>query len=639
MKLYSAAMAAITLLPMAGLSAQTSLTTLQPGAKREIKQEIPVNVVFLGFSQAQPGISDPMAVNPTDFLAKLPKTYDVQSRYKFYYGLPSDLGLKYQYKYNVVFAPAAFETSFFQFLTSRLSPFGLNSPLAQIYNAQTKRKPLPPITSTRLIDANAVERWLGTNASQIGVNTAQYTIFFINWYGKPDFRHHVYTKGNEVDPDTGFAFGATWAGVTSAWGGTAANDKVDGTGVARRVWFYDLSAGPDIFMYNFIVDTADVDGNGKADYRIPPIWEYGNLNAYRPFNDLTGDLSKLARYVAIDCLFTTSPLYKPAISAPELPRAMQLDMNMFTESGAKPAGLKPEIVTDVLSRLQPLHPLTSQVNSYPLTGQTAEVLSCFALDQRSCYGGRLFNIPFGDLFLYFGDHLNQYIDGDGDYEIPIFGFNTTSARYSAGGLLGFADDNWRDGTQTYVFAFIADNLRDLFGFTTTIAHEAGHHLGLSHPHDGHDSEQKLDFGAADDFFFVWAGDESSTIMNYTYLNADFSQFDQDNMNRYLTSAYLNQANQVLAKIVASPRASQVQGAITTADATATEALTAFQASDWGSAAAKAASAYRGLLTAAASINVKIEPQAWQADYRSKGRSPKFVDTVPFRFRQALQPLE
>ena len=44
-------------------------------------------------------------------------------------------------------------------------------------------------------------------------------------------------------------------------------------------------------------------------YRMPPVWEYGNLTGYRPFDDLSGDLAKVTRYVAIDLLFTTSPLY------------------------------------------------------------------------------------------------------------------------------------------------------------------------------------------------------------------------------------------------------------------------------------------------------------------------------------------
>ena len=81
------------------------------------------------------------------------------------------------------------------------------------------------------------------------------------------------------------------------------------------------------------------------------------------------------------------------------------------------------------------------------------------------------------------------------------------------GLLGFADDNWVDGTQSHVFMFDSPEYRALgYGFTTTGIHEFGHHIGMSHPHDGYDSEQDLDFGAAGPFEFAWSGDESNTAM-------------------------------------------------------------------------------------------------------------------------------
>jgi hypothetical protein len=71
---------------------------------------------------------------------------------------------------------------------------------------------------------------------------------------------------------------------------------------------------------------------------------------------------------------------------------------------------------------------------------------------------------------------------------------------------------------------------------------------MSDPHDGFDYEANVDFGPGDAFYFVNAGDESNTVMSYTDLNYDFSQFDRDNMNRYLVATYINQANSMLAMI-------------------------------------------------------------------------------------------
>ena len=97
-----------------------------------------------------------------------------------------------------------------------------------------------------------------------------------------------------------------------AWGGTTPDDEETGLGSLHRIWFYDLSAGPEGWTDNWNVD----DDYG---YRMPPVWEYGNMAGYRPFDNLSGDLGKVTRYVGIDLLFTTSPLYKPAISPPRYP--------------------------------------------------------------------------------------------------------------------------------------------------------------------------------------------------------------------------------------------------------------------------------------------------------------------------------
>ena len=118
-------------------------------------------------------------------------------------------------------------------------------------------------------------------------------------------------------------------------------------------------------------------------------------------------------------------------------------------------------------------------------------------------------------------------------------------------------------------------------------------------------------------------------MSYIDLNWDFSQFDRDNMHRYMTAIYVNQANQVLAAIYKSPRAGMVRNALLAADARAAAALAAYQAMAYPAASGQAKAAYDGVLAAAAKIGVKIEPQAWQADYKAKGTSSKFVDPVDY----------
>ncbi len=587
-----------------------ALDTLAPGESREIVQDLNVNVVFVGF--------EPSDVNPTPFLADLPSSYRPVNRYPAFYGLDAFLGLTFNYDYNLVYADDTFEEDFFTYLSgiAAAQPLTLYQDL---YNLQASRS--LDITENYWIDAPSTEQWLAANAGpSLGIDTSEYTVFFVNWYGREDFIHHVYTKTDEPDPDTGYNFGLLRESrKMTAWGGTTPDDEESGLGSLHRIWFYDLSAGPEGWTDNWNID-------GSNGYVIPPVWEYGNLSAYRPFDNLAGDLSLVTRYVALDLLFTTSPLYKPALSAPLLPEDIELDINVYQIDPASDgtAYFDLPLLTGELNELQPLNTFSAELNSVPFKQPFEKTYLCF-YDDVSCYGNRLFGIAFGDLFLFHNDHLTQYLEGDGDYEVPIFAFNATDELFTC--CLGFADDNWADGTQSFVFAFDSPSIRDVsgYGFTTTSIHEVGHHLAMSHPHDGYDYESGIDFGPSGAYQFAWLGDYSNSMMSYIDLNWDFSQFDRDNMNRYLTVTYINQANIILSDIAASPRADEVSGMISSADGNATAALASYDNMDYGLAAAYAKSAYDEIVAAADAINVMIEPQSWQADYKAKGSAEKFLD--------------
>jgi hypothetical protein len=615
--------------PRAGSApAAPTLSTLQPGGFRNIAQTLNVNIVFVGYETG----TGPRNINTTDYRGVLPTTYRPLHRIPAFYGIRQEIGLTFQFAYNVVFADAAYEDALF----SRLSALAQPQPRTiyqTMYNDQAPRKLTIGENANHWIDAPSVENWLAANPPP-GVDTSKYTVFFINWYGRADFKHHVYAKTNEPDPDTGTNFGLRHSRKIIAWGGTAHDDAEGGPSSTARVWFYDLSAGPEFWTDNWDITTADLDGDKILDYRMPPVWEYGNKKAglYRAFNNLSRDLGLVTRYVAINLLFTTSPLYKPMISPPAVPGAINVDFNVYQANPALDGltQLDPAYFRAKLNPLQPSTQMTTDVTSQPFASRAESIYRCF-FSNVSCYGGRLFNIAFGDLFLYHDDHLTQFIEGDPDYEVPVFLFNGTDT-LNAGGLLGFADDNWRDGTQTYVFGFLSPLLHDIagYGFTTTSIHEVGHHLGMSHPHDGYDSQRNIDYGPSGPFYFAWSGDESNTIMSYVDLNADYGQFDRDNMARYLTIGYINQANAILAAIYDSQRAGYAAETLMAADAQATGALAAYAAMDYAAAAARAKRAHSGVLAAAEQIGVPVEPQSYTADYKAKGRSPKFVDTVDYK---------
>jgi len=617
-KLFALALLA-TGLPLAAQAAGPALSTLEPGAFREIPQALTVNVVFVGFD-------GPAAVDPAAFQAALPATYRSIHRYPNFYGQRQSTGNKFNFTYKVVNANAAYADALFGYLSSVATPQP-RTLFQDAYNGQPGKAVV--VGQNHWIDAPSVEAWLAQNPPT-GVDTTQYTVYFINWYGRSDFKFHVYAKTDAPDPDTGYNFGLLRSSrKIVAWGGTPV-----AAGPARRVWFYDFSAGPENNSGNYDITNADIDGDKVPDYRIPPIWDYGNPKGYRPFNDLTGDAARLARFVAINLLFTTSPLYKPAISAPKLPGNVNIDLNFFQGDATSDAlnFIKPAAVVSELGKLQRHNTFTADTRAYAFDGRIQKVFNCFTFGP-SCFGNKLGGTSFGDLFLYSNAHLLQYLDGEKDYEVPVFHYNVPSEL--SGGLLGFADDNWADGTQSYVFGFLSPALRSAgYGFTTTTTHEVGHHLGMSHPHDGYDSELDLDYGPGGSTYFAWAGDESNTIMHYLDLATGFSQFDRDNMDRWMTAAYINQSNVVLASIVKSPRAGAAATALVSADADAAQALASYGAMDYAGAVARAKRAYAKVLQAAAAIGVQVEPQAWPADYKAKGVSPKFVDRVDYLHRLA-----
>jgi hypothetical protein len=86
----------------------------------------------------------------------------------------------------------------------------------------------------------------------------------------------------------------------------------------------------------------------------------------------------------------------------------------------------------------------------------------------------------------------------------------------------------------------------------------------------------------------------------------------------------------LGAIYASPRAGDAASLLTSADNHAAAALADYGAMDYAGAAMHASLAYGDVLAAAAEIQVQVEPQAWPADYKAKGASPKFVDSVDYQ---------
>lgn len=563
-----------------------SFSGLEPGAFVDHHLTMPIDIVLIGF--------DPSQINRKDLSALLPASSKPAVRYPQYYGLNGrGVGLEYEFKYSLTRKNRQFEEQFFRFLARTGKP-GQPTGYMTGYNDQANN--LVNVTGPVLyIDAPTVERWLENNANP---RTNGYTVYFINWYGRQDFKFHAYTKMGDPDPDTGVDFGNFQSSAMISWGGTRS-----------RSWFYDFSAGPEFTTTNWVVDLKDLDDDGTEDYRMPPVWEYAP-GGYRSPDALGYDMGLLTRYVAIDLLFAPSPLFDPLITAPGTLGRKIADITMLEDDPGS-SGLdfiNTRFAQRAWERFQPYYNWRTALRDVnPIDGGAKRSLEIFAKNnvEEDCWVP--FGDPFAQLFCYFNQHLADYVPSyrARDYVAPVFAFNTTEAGVGQEfGVLGFADDNWQDGAQSFVFAFDADVYREVgYGFTATIVHEIGHHIGMSHPHDGFDPETGIDFDAAGEFYFAWAGDESETVMHYLTLSNQFGEHNRDNMYRWEAAGYLNWANALAADLLESRRSANVVVKLVTADALAAVAKAKMRQWDFLEAVERARAAYLTLLSAADDIGV------------------------------------
>ncbi len=577
---------------------------LNPGGPPSLSEQVPVNFVFVGYEPGQ--------VSQAEFLSMLPAEYHPVVRSRQPYGIVEELGIEYTYDYNVVFANTAYENRFFAKLNSLATP-APRTVWQDNYNAQVNN--VLDVGDNHFIDAPSVEKWLAANAPA-GVDTRRNTVYFINWYGRPDFKFHVYTKIGEPDPDTGFDFGLNASTrKIIAWGGTAPDDEETGTGGAtvRRVWFYDLSAGPESWTDNWNVDDPDLDGDGVEDYRMPPVWEY-LANGYRDLAELDNDLGRVGRYVFLNLLATSSPLYPPYLTFPRQPESINIDLNTF--EGWEGVDASEELRDPVLLQKETVELLRNRVSvdnqDYPLEGKAKECAVAFNLALLGepvdvCYPEFDGIYPaFASLFLFGALNIDEWQDGGGEYEAIGLSFSFGEDIADLQVLLGLADDNWIDGTQSFTYNFVGPAVEGLYGLTTTEIHEFGHHWGMSHPHDGFDWEDGIDYGPGGPFYYAWSGDESNTMMSYIDVNWDFSQFDRDNYGRFGASAYILSANAIAADIEASPNAFLAAEELAAADRAIDASERQFTAHNYVGAFDSARQAYRQVRSGARDAGVPVE---------------------------------
>jgi hypothetical protein len=594
---------------------------LAPGRLADLDERVPVNFVFVGYERDD--------VTAKRFLAGLPREYKPVVRSRLSYDPSVErslLGINYTYDYKTHYTNESYQARFFQYLSGISQPAPLTE-YQRLYNGNDKKfctnnvpcqkNGVRDVFNNHYIAAPSVERWLADNPPA-GVDTRRNTVFFINWWGdgtKPreGFKHHVYTKTNEPDPDTAYNFGEqSQSRKIIAWGGTTADDEENGLGSTKRIWFHDLSAGPDSFTDNWNVDNPDLTGDRVEDYRLPPVWEYFTPSGYRDASKLTGDLSLLSRYVAINLLFTSSPLYPPQFTPQLLPNRVNLDVNTVEGWPGVDASQRYQTPGLVLDEIDELHRLPYSIDQQDLA-YSVKARECYLKWLTSlknpdaaevCYAQYRNYPPDANLFLYGATNLDALLDRESnrEYEAALINW---AVRTPPAPLLGIAPDNFRNGTQSFVFSFISPDIAQNYGLSTTEIHEYGHHLNLSHPHDGFDYQTKTEYRPKGRYYLAQTGDEVNSTMSYIDLNWDFSQFDRDNTNRFQAAGYINNANALAKRILASPRAGRAEADLRAADQYYGQAKSALARHDYYATFDNAKRAYESVLKGAHKAGVKV----------------------------------
>jgi len=498
--------------------------------------DLNINIIFVGISQERVDIGTMTSI--------LPHTYSPIVREPLFYGIYEPIEITFNLKYNFVFASESFSRSLFSYILE-VGYLGKATAYQRLYS-QDPRSMLT-IRSNLYVSAKEVEAYLIKNVDTIPGVAKGYSLFFLDGYtnrymvSEGSFVFHTYFF-NEPDPDTGAEFGLRSYAQGIAWGGTMG-----------RVWFYDFSAGPEYNSSNWNPKYYWWDKYQAK----PPIWHYVKHNAYH----LSIDIGEIARFIATNLLFTPSPLYEPLL-------ASKIHFNVVMFENASQVGFygrdwfNAKYTEDAYKAFQPY-------KEWKVTFKDVNLMDYPELN------GIFINWAQGLPSLYFPGYsswidfywyyyhiagIETFLDPEAaawaDHSIPIFAFAVTDEAMGIWwGLLGWADDDYSTGTQTFINAFGSPEITLTYGYgyTTTVVHESGHHVGQSHPHDGYDSEMGMDYGPEGYYNFIWTGDETYSVMSYISNVQHFGEFDRDTLYRNEGVLYLNAVEQIMDSTGGSPQ--------------------------------------------------------------------------------------
>jgi len=499
--------------------------------KREVT--IPVNVIFVGI--------DPATVD----LSYMKWNFNVPTRtiQEILYPAPHPSGVVYNVQFSFKFAPDSYKDQLIQYLDS----IGVEKEAANpwfYYYAQTAGG---YITSNAYYtfkytayDANSVEDWIYANQKELGgFQDNAWTLMFLNLPELPSFdfqSYKAFLSDFRTSPPDGTAHYYSVSYKDQDLGYRLRfRDFMTAWGNIHRFWFADLSAGPSFWSdyEDLPLQVALEDNKIDINTSFGRTWFTEYLSDYiwqATWNFVTPDL----------------------IYAPMYSQKYVFDVQIFDGRTAQEKGqvdikstVNAQTIKNAFEDLTPYSQIEVNLSIEDLTKypHLRQIISDnYKYTDSFTFGINAQPLEYGivdarPIYKYLQDNFQKFEPNfrrDGiEYHVPVFAF-----AFSENTLFTFTYKWIIADAETSVKSLLGVALGDLalvslsqnqfergnyvsplqpnkgYGFTETIIHEAGHMLGLAHPHE---------FGPIGDF--------SLGAMGYFTWDYVFGQSDKDAVRR------------------------------------------------------------------------------------------------------------
>lgn len=446
-------------------------------------------------------------------------------------------GVSYDLTYEFVYASTEFQDALVSYLTSIQQK-------KLIYNPWFRS-----VVTNYFYPAEKVEDWfVVNNASYGGFPKSGYTFVLANLTSLPSITEpqlesdnpmgatpHYYSM-KYVDKDLDYQI--RYRDFSVAWGGR------------NRLWFLDMAAGPEFWTWTSSEAVPHLPMQVAIDlYRLDVHTAYGKQWLTQYVSDYIYDA---VLNLAIP-VFTYQPLYSQTYRIV----VNVIDNRTRNERTAVPIDLTihPELIKEAFHELLPYSQI--QVETHFITAGDNPDLQAVITENTITPPADLALGRYVDtrpIYRYLQEHMSEFTGtvrrDSGEVTVPVFAFAFTAGIYfgytykwyvaslkidegnflgiSLGdmALIGMSQNDFKRGSNVS-----PPQPGKGIGFTQSIIHEAGHSLGLMHPHQ---------FGYLEDF--------EASAMSYWAWEYKFSQFDKDAVNRAHADQLINSAIGTLGQV-------------------------------------------------------------------------------------------